>query len=327
VVDAPVTPELAELEARPARRRRPWLGYAMVIGAASLWGINGTFVRIAIESGLSTYRLAEVRCAGGALLFFVAAAAFGRRGGLRLGRDELPWLAAFGILGLAFVQFLFFVGIERLDIGVAIVLQYLAPVWVALWARFVVSEPVKRRLWYGLALALGGLTLVVELWGGLALDGIGVGASLVGSLTYAAYILLADRSLAHGRDVLSLLAWGFAFATLFWTFAQPWWSFPGELINEDISLLGRLDEVTIPFWLLLAAIIVLGTFVPFILLVGALHHLPAIHVTLTAMVEPVVGSLVAWAWLGETLSAAQIVGGVLVLAGVALAQTARVRPG
>jgi drug/metabolite transporter (DMT)-like permease len=296
----------------------------MVVAAASLWGINGTFLKVAIQSGLSTYRLAEVRCAGGAILFF-AAAALTRRSGLRLERRELPWLIAFGILGLAFVQFLFFVGIERLDIGVAIVLQYLSPVWVALWARFVVKQPVRRRLWYGLALALAGLTLVVELWSGVSLDGVGVGASLLGSLTYAAYILLAERSLAHGRDVLSLLAWGFAFATLFWTFAQPWWSFPAGLFDDDVSLLGRLDDVTVPFWLLVAWIVVLGTFVPFILMIGALHHLPATRVTVTAMVEPVVGALVAFAWLGESLGAGQIVGGLLVLAGVALAQTARAR--
>lgn len=324
VVDAPVTPELAELEARPVRRPRPLLGYAMVVAAASLWGINGTFLKVAIESGLSTYRLAEVRCAGGAILFF-AAAALARRSNLRFRRRELPWLLAFGILGLALVQFLYYVGIERLDIGVALVLQYLSPVWVALWARFVVKQPARRRLWYGLALALAGLTLVVELWSGVSLNGSGVGASLLGSFTYAAYILLADRSLAHGRDVLSLLAWGFAFATLFWTFAQPWWSFPAGLFAGDVSLLGRLDEVTAPFWLLVAWIIVFGTFVPFLLMIGALHHLSATKVTVTAMVEPVIGALVAFAWLGESLGAGQIAGGLLVLAGVALAQTARAR--
>jgi drug/metabolite transporter (DMT)-like permease len=263
-----------------------------------------------------------VRCAGGAVLFF-AAAALTRRSSLRLERQELPWLLAFGILGLAFVQFLFFVGIERLDIGVAIVLQYLSPVWVALWARFVVKQPVRRRLWYGLALALAGLTLVVELWSGVSLDGVGVGASLLGSLTYAAYILLAERSLAHGRDVLSLLAWGFAFATLFWTFAQPWWSFPAGLFDDDVSLLGRLDDVTVPFWLLVAWIVVLGTFVPFILMVAALHHIPATRATIVAMLEPVLAAIVAFAWLEEDLTAGQIAGGVLVLVGVGIAQSAR----
>jgi drug/metabolite transporter (DMT)-like permease len=322
VVDAPVTPELAELEAHPARHRRPALGYAMVVAAASLWALNGVVAKVVLQSGLSSFRLAEARCAGGMVLFF-AAAALTRPRGLRLGRRELPWMLAFGVLGLAFVQFFYFVGIERLDIGVALVIQYLAPVWVALWARFFVREPVKRRLWYAIALALAGLVLVVELWSGVSLDGAGVGACLVASVAYAAYILLAERSLSHGRDVLSLLAWGFLFATLFWSIAQPWWSFPGGVLDDSVSLLGRLESSSLPLWLLLAAVLVLGTFVPFVLMIGALHHLPATRVTVIAMIEPVVAAVAAYAWLEESLGPAQIAGGLLVLAGVGLAQTAR----
>lgn len=322
MVDAPVTPELAGLEARRARHPRPALGYLMVLAAAALWGVNGVVAKVVLQSGLSSYRLAEARCAGATVLFF-AAAALVRPRGLRLHRRELPWLLAFGVLALAFVQFFYFVAIERLDIGVALVIQYLAPVWVALWARFVVRDPVRRRLWFALALALAGLALVVELWRGIALDGAGVGACLVASVAYAGYILLAQRSLAGGRDVLSLLAWGFLFATLFWTAAQPWWSFPAGVLGDDVSLLGRLDDVSVPLWALVGAVIVLGTFVPFVLMVAALHHLPATRVTVIAMLEPVVAAIAAFAWLDESLGAAQIAGGLLVLAGVGLAQTAR----
>jgi drug/metabolite transporter (DMT)-like permease len=325
MVDAPVTPELAELEAHLGRRPRPALGYAMVAVAASLWAVNGVVVKVLLQSGLSSYRLAEIRCAGAALLF-LAAALVTNPSGLRVGRRELPWLAVFGVLGLALVQFFYFVGIERIEIGVALVLQYLAPVWVALWARFVVKEPVRRRLWYGLALALAGLTLIVELWSGFSLNGGGVAACIVASLAYACYILLAERSLAQGRDVLSLLAWGFAFATLFWTFAQPWWSFPTEIVEGSVSLLGRIESTALPVWALVLYVVVLGTFVPFILMVGALRHIPATRATVIAMIEPVIASIAAWAWLDESLGPAQIAGGLLVLAGIALAQTSRARP-
>lgn len=324
MVDAPVTPELAELEGRPARRQRPLLGYAMVVSAASLWAVSGVVIKVILQSGLSSYRLAELRSAGGAVLF-LGAVVVTRPQALRFERRELPWLAAFGVLGLAFVQFFYFVGIERIEIGVALVIQYLAPVWVVLWARFFVREPVRRRLWYALALSLAGLSLMVELWSGLSLDGVGVAACIVGSLAYAIYILMAERSLARGRNVLSLLAWGFLFATLFWTVAQPWWSFPGGVLDDDVSLLGRIAETSLPVWLLVVFVLLLGTFVPFILMVGALHHVPATRATVIAMIEPVVATIVAWAWLEESLGAGQIAGGVLVLAGVGLAQTARAR--
>jgi drug/metabolite transporter (DMT)-like permease len=81
--------------------------------------------------------------------------------------------------------------------------------------------------------------------------------------------------------------------------------------------------VAVPFWLIVAEIVVFGTFVPFILMVASLHHLPATRATIMAMVEPVLGALVAFLWLRESLGPGQIIGGVLVLAGVALAQTAR----
>ena len=134
---------------------------------------------------------------------------------------------------------------------------------------------------------------------------------------------MAEHSLESGRDVYSLLAWGFTFAALFWAVFQPWWSFPVELVDGSASLLGRFEDVTVPVWLLLGYIVVLGTVVPFILLVSALHHVPATRVTIVAMLEPVLAAIVAWIWLGEELAAVQIVGGLIVLAGVVLAQTAR----
>ena len=321
MADAPFAPPALESK-RPVPR--PALGYALVWSAVVLWSLNAVIAKIVLDSaGLSSLRLAQVRATGAALLL-IAAVALVRPWTLRTSRRELGFLAVFGILGLAFVQLFYFVGIRRLDIGIALVIQYLAPVFVALWARFFEHEPVRRRLWLAIALSLLGLSLVVELWGGSsALDGLGVVACLVTALAYAAYVLMAERSLERGRDVYSLLAWGFAFAALFWAVVQPWWTFPLEVVNGSVSLLGRFDDVTAPVWLLLAYIVVLGTVVPFILLVSALHHVPATRVTIVAMLEPVLAAIVAWIWLGEELAAVQIAGGLIVLAGVLLAQTSR----
>ena len=321
MADAPFAPPALESK-RPVPR--PALGYALVWSAVVLWSLNAVIAKIVLDSaGLSSLRLAQVRATGAALLL-MAAVALLRPSALRTNRRELGFLAVFGILGLAFVQLFYFVGIRRLDIGIALVIQYLAPVFVALWVRFYMHEPVRRRLWLAIALSLLGLSLVVELWsGGSALDGLGVLACLVTALAYAAYVLMAERSLAQGRDVYSLLAWGFSFAALFWAVVQPWWSFPREIVDGSVSLLGRFDDVAAPVWLLLAYIVVLGTVVPFILLVSALHHVPATRVTIVAMLEPVLAAIVAWIWLDEELAAVQIVGGLIVLAGVVLAQTSR----
>jgi drug/metabolite transporter (DMT)-like permease len=306
-----------------AADRRPLLGYALVLAAVALWSVHGTVAKVVMESGgLSSLRLSEVRAAGSGFVL-LAAVALLRPRTLRFSAREGAYLVVFGVAGLAFVHFFYFTAIARLDIGVALVIQYLAPVLVAVWARFFVHEPMRRRIWIALAASFAGLCLVVEIWTGLALDTLGVAASLAGAFSYALYLVMADHSLRGGRDVYSLLAWGFLFATLFWTFVQPWWRFPGELVLGDASLLGRLAGADVPVWVLLAYVVLLGTVVPFILMVSALRHITPTRAAIVAMTEPVLASLVAFAWLGEELGPAQIAGGVLVLAGVALAQTAR----
>ena len=323
MADAPLA---AEGFAERAHRGRPAIGYALVLCAVALWSLNATMAKVIVDSGgLTPLRLAEVRATGSGLILFAAVALL-RPGSLRISRRELGFFLLFGVTGLAFVHFLYFTGITHLDIGIALVIQYIAPVLVAVWARFFVHEPVRRRLWVALALALTGLSLVVEIWRGGTLDGTGVAASLGAACAYALYIILAERSLHRGRDVYSLLAWGFVFAAGFWAIVQPWWSFPASVISADASLLGRLAETHLPVWLLLGYVILFGTIVPFICMIGALHYISATRATVTAMIEPVLAGIVAYAWLGEEIGAVQIVGGVLVLAGIFLAQTARISP-
>jgi drug/metabolite transporter (DMT)-like permease len=301
--------------------RRPAAGYAMVLAAATLFAVNGTVSKVVLSSGLSSLRLTEARCTGalaGLALILLAT----RPGTLRTTRGELAFLAVFGVCGVALVQLFYFLAIHRLAIGVSLVIQYVGPLLVALWARFVAKEHVRRRIWAALVLALGGLTLVVDLWGGVSLDGLGVAFSLASAVTFAAYLLLAEHAVGR-RDPISLLCYGFVFASLFWAIAQPWWSFPTGTAARSVSLLGNLAGRHLPVWALIAWVIVLGTIVPFFLIVGALRHLPATRVGIVAMLEPVLGAVVAYGWLDERLGAEQLVGGSVVLAGIVLAQTAR----
>lgn len=319
MVDSPYTPAPVE----PVRESRPLLGYALVWSAVALWALNATVSKVILESAdLSPLRLSEVRSTGAALLLVLGVALWRPRS-LRVTRRELGFLVVFGIAGLAFVQLFYFVAIQRLEIGIALVIQYLTPVFVALWARFVVKEPVRRRLWVAIALSLAGLSLVVDLWRGMTLDGAGVLACLAAALAYAAYVLMAERSVQRGRDAFSLLAWGFLFAALFWALVQPWWTFPVDRVDGQASLDGRLEGFDAPVALLLSYVVLLGTIVPFVMLVTALHYIRATRATILAMLEPVLAALVAYAWLGEELTAPQIAGALLVLGGVGLAQSAR----
>lgn len=303
------------------RARRPVLGYAMVLAATCLWGVNGSVSKGILDAGLSSPRLTEVRSTGAALALGLVLL-LTQPGRLRVRRDELLFLAAFGLFGLALVQWLYFFAIHRLEIGIALLIQYLAPVLIALWARFVGKEKVRRRIWVALILAFAGLSLVVELWQGVSVDTLGTLAALGSAVAFSLYILLAERAVGL-RDPVSLLCLGFAVAAIFWAALQPWWTFPAAILDDEVHLDGALWSTTTPVWLLILTMIVVGTIVPFLLLVGALRHISATRVALTAMFEPVAGALVAYAWLGEELSSAQLIGGAIVLAGILLAQSAR----
>ena len=283
-----------------ARRPQPRLGYLMAAVAAVLWGINGAVSKTILSTGLSSERLAQVRSLGAAvgLVAILAVTAPGR---LRLTRRELPYVATFGICGLAFVQWFYFLAIHRLAIGVALLIEYLAPLLVALWARFAYHEHVRPRIWLALVLALMGLGLIVNVFGGGAsLSTAGVMFALGGAFAYALYVLLAEH-VVGGRDPVSLLAWGFLFASAFWAVLVPWWSFPVDRLTENTSLGGNLHAHHLPVWLLAGWMIAFGTIAPFFLLVSALRHLNATSVGIVAMLEPVVGALVGWAWLSEGL--------------------------
>jgi drug/metabolite transporter (DMT)-like permease len=303
------------------RARGQLAGYAMVLVAATLFGVNGSVAKVALSSGLSSLRLSEARCAGacvGLMLIVLVRSP----SALRLRRHELLRLAVFGLFGVALVQLFYFLAIHRLAIGIALLIQYLGPLLVAIYARAFGHERVRRRIWAALALSLTGLALMVELWRGVALDGLGVAFALISAVVFAAYLLLAEYEVQY-RDSVSLMAWGFFFATLFWTFAQPWWSFPAGRVAHTVSLQGRLAGWHLPVWALVLWVVVLGSIVPFSLIVAALRHVSATRVGIAAMLEPVVATIVAWAWLRETLSPVQLAGAGVVLAAILLAQTAR----
>jgi drug/metabolite transporter (DMT)-like permease len=306
----------------PAARRRPRLGYAMTLTAAGLFALNGVVSKVIITSGgIEPQRLTQLRSAGACLGLAAAIAVVAPRS-LRVTRAELPLLVFFGICGFALVQWFYFVAIERLPVGIALLIQFTAPVLVALWARFGRHEHVRRRVWAALALSLGGLALVSEAWTGIELDGVGVAAAALAALALAVYFLVGERGVGS-RDPLSLVCLAFLVSALFWSEVLPWWSFPFEELGSSVSLLGNLADVSLPVWTLALVMIVAGTIVPFTLSMMSLQHLPATIVGLVATAEPPLAALAAFLWLDETLAAVQIAGGLVVLLGIALAQSAR----
>jgi drug/metabolite transporter (DMT)-like permease len=305
------------------RVARPAAGYALTLAAAALFAVNGTVSTLALQAGIPPTRLTALRCTGAALcLLAVLAVVAPQR--LRVTWREVPFLAVFGVVGVALTQFLYYVAIGRMPVGIALVFEMTATVFIALYVWLVRREKVRSRLWLALLLSLSGLVLVAEIWqDGGALDPIGVGAALVAALCLASYYLLGERGTVT-RDPVALTCWSFVAAALFWAAAAPWWQFDAGVLAEAVPV--SIGSLTAPLWLLLAWIVVLGAIVPFWLSIAALRHLPPTAAGIVATVEPVFASVVAWLWLEQVLSGWQVAGGVVVLTGIVLAQTARVAP-
>jgi drug/metabolite transporter (DMT)-like permease len=282
---------------------------------------NGTVSKVILGSGIDSVQLTEIRCAG-ALLGLMAISLATRPASLPLHRDEVPLIVALGVGGLALVQWSYFFAIHRVAIGIVLVIQFVGPILVAVWARFVYGEHVRARIRAALALAVTGLVMIVEVWQAHSPNAAGLAAAALAAVTYAAYILLAERGVRR-RDPISLSAWGFFFATLFWSVLAPWWNFPGGRVGDRVSLLGNLASSHLPVWALMAWMVVLGTIVPFALVVAALRRISATRAGITAMLEPVLAIVIAWAWLGESLDPVQVSGAAVTLAGVSLALSSR----
>lgn len=294
----------------------------MTLSAATLFAVNGSVSKLALDtSAIGTPRWTELRSTGAfvGLLLALAVVAPAR---LRFsGRRDAIQLAFYGIVGFALVQWLYFVAIDRLPIGIGLLFEFTAPALIAVWARFAWHEPVRTRIWPALALVLLGLAMVAEIWSGLELDALGVLAGLGAACALSVFYLMGER-LVHRRDPLSVVCLALGFATGFWAVVLPWWSFPFGKLAISADLPGSLG--TAPVWACALWTVALGTIAPFVLSVTALRHLSATTVGIVATFEPVAAAIVAWIWLGEALLAIQVVGGCVVLVGIVLAMTARV---
>jgi drug/metabolite transporter (DMT)-like permease len=305
------------------RVARPVAGYALTLASAGLFAVNGTVSTLALQAGIPATRLTALRCTGAAVCLLALLAVVAPRR-LRITWREVPFLAVFGVAGVALTQFLYYVAIGRMPVGIALVFEMTAPVFIALYVWLVRREKVRSRLWLALLLSLSGLVLVAEIWqDGGSLDPVGLGAALIAALCLATYYLMGERGTVT-RDPVALTCWSFVAAALFWAAAAPWWQFDAGTLAERVPV--SAGSLQLPLWVLVAWIVVLGAIVPFWLSISALRHLPPTAAGLVATVEPVFASIVAWLWLEQVLTAWQVAGGVVVLTGIVLAQTARATP-
>ncbi|MGW2291283.1 EamA family transporter [Streptomyces phaeochromogenes] len=290
-------------------------GLGLALASAVAFGGSGVAAKPLIEAGLDPLDVVWLRVAGAALVMLPLTV---RHRGLLRSRPAL--LAGFGLLAVAGVQAFYFASISRIPVGVALLVEYLAPALVLGWVRFVQRRPVTRAAALGVVLAVGGLACVVEVWSGLSFDVLGLLLALGAACCQVGYFVLSDQGSDAGEaapDPLGVIAYGLLVGALVLTVvARPW--------GMDWSVLGGtadMDGTEVAASLLLGWIVLIATVVAYVTGVKSVRRLSPQVAGVVACLEAVIATVLAWVLLGEHLSAPQIIGGAVVLCGAFIAQS------
>lgn len=307
----------------PATTRHPLTGYLLYLVAALLFSINGTVAKSLLLAGFEASALSQLR-ATVAFLILLAFVALRRRSALRLRRAEIPMLLVYGVLGIALTQFLYFAAIERLPIGITLLIEFTAPLVIAIWFRVAWKHETKPVVWLALGTAVVGLAIVAEVWEGLTLDPLGVTFAVLAMLALVVYYISADIQVRRpdARDPVSLTMWGMGAAALFWAIVQPWWNFPFAALGGSQPMFADSGPI-VPVAGLATWMIVLGTVFPFSLVIVSMQHLRASQASVVGMTEPIFATAIAWLALGEAMDPVQLVGAAIVLGSVLVAELNR----
>jgi drug/metabolite transporter (DMT)-like permease len=281
-------------------------GLIAIALAAALWAAAAAVARRLFDDGVDPLELVQAR----ALLSVAGLALVPAAWRKPAGAGDIRRVIALGLC-IALVNAAYYIAIQRLAVAVAIVLQYLGPALVVLWTAATLKRNPSREVLFGVLIAFIGVVLVSELPSGNlgGLDGIGIAAGLASAVMFAAYTILAER-VAASYGVQGALLRGFAAASVFWVLFQSFRGWPEELFTRD----------HLPLVLFVGLI---GTLVPFLLYLWGIERVRAERASIAATLEPVLVALIAWLWLGQALSAMQLIGGALIVGAVLSLQIRR----
>src|SRR5438105_186414 len=288
---------------RPAGRP---VGYPLVLLSAFLFAAGGNVVKALFKLGYSPLVLAQLRIWSAFLGLFFSLLVI-RPALLRVDRRELPALAIFGGVGLAGVQLSYYLTIARINIAVALLVQYLGLVAVTVFERYHRRQAVGTPVWAALAMVLIGAFFAVGAYQPalLRVNLPGVMLGLVSAGFFAFYILRAS-TLARRLNTWTILLYGFGAGSVLWAAFD---AASGTGLPADLRI-----------WVVMALIGLVGTLLAHGLFVMALRTVRPSTAGIIATAEPVFAGLIAYLVLGDRLQPLQVLGAVVIVAGIIAVQ-------
>ena len=282
------------------------MGYLLVVLSAFLFAAGGNVVKAVFKLGYSPLVLAQLRI-WWAFAWLLCALLVIRPALLRVSRRELPALAIFGSIGLAGVQLSYYLTIARINIAVALLVQYLGLVAVTAFERYQRRQAVPVQVWSALAMVLVGAFFAVGAYQPslfrVNLPGVMLG--LVSAGFFAFYVLRAS-TLARRLDTWTVLLYGFGAGTLLWAVFDV---VTGTALPADWRI-----------WVVMGLLGLIGTLVAHGLFVMALRTIRPSSAGIVATAEPVFAGLIAFLVLGDRLQPLQVFGAAVIVAGIIIVQ-------
>ena len=230
-------------------------GELYIFLGALTFSVNGIVSTVVLEE-LSAFRLAQIRAISAFILLLAFALIF-KRDLLRLSKADIPLAIALGVVGFALVNVGYFLGIERgLPLGLVLVIEFTAPIWVALWIKYVRKGNVGEDMWIAIGLSLLGLVLLTKIWDGFKFDVLGLVAALGSAFALAGYFLMGEK-FGKTRHPMGSTIIGLGVASIFWVLVLPIWNFPTEIFAKSLDLHGYLAGNQYPGWVLLSWVVVM----------------------------------------------------------------------
>ena len=292
----------------------------LFLGALT-FSVNGIVATVVLEH-MSAFRLAQIRAISAFTLLTIFALIF-RRELLKLSKKDIPVAIAYGVVGFALVNVGYFLGIERgLPLGLVLVIEFTAPIWIALWIKYIRKGFVARDMWFAILLSLIGLVLLTKIWDGFKFDLLGLAGALGSAFALTGYFLIGKKFGGDRHPIGSTII-GLAVAGAFWLIVLPIWNFPIEVFSLQMDIHGYLAGHLFPGWSLLLWVIVMGTIVPYLFVISGLRLLSESKSSVLGMLEPVFAGALAWIWLGQSWDAIQLLGAAVVLIGIYLADRSK----
>ena len=288
--------------------------------AATLFGLNASTTKVIIEAGINAEQVVFIRSLF-SLVLALSWALISNRRELFVKPKMLPRLFVLGVIGVGMLQWTYSMSLVRLPVGIALLIEYTAVLWVPIVALVLFKEKVSKVIWVGAALVIGGLAVVAQIWD-TQLDPYGILLAFGAAISLTIYFITGER-IQRVLPTNVVLAYGMFFATLFFLPLSNFGSFDFSIISASLDLTGNLAGIEVPMWGALIWLGVLGSFVPMAFSYLALRHLSATVVGIIATSETVLAFGFALAWLGEIITLTQALGGIVVVIGILIAQTAR----